>query len=264
MDLGIKGKVAIVTGGTRGIGRCTARLFLKEGVKVAICSRHGDEAVQAAAELAAETGGECVGFHCDTSVAADVDRLVAEVVARFGTVDILHNNAGTMYSGRFEAMTDEGLQKQLDTKLFGFMRMIRAVHPHMQKKQWGRIVNNIGGAGKEPDPYMFGSGITNSALLNITKSLSTEFAPDNILVNAICPGWVDTKLWRMNADGLKKELGVASEDEARRQAAKKNALGRFGKPEELANAVVFLCSEASSYITGVSLNLDGGRLKGLW
>jgi 3-oxoacyl-[acyl-carrier protein] reductase len=122
----------------------------------------------------------------------------------------------------------------------------------------------IGGAGKEPDPYMFGSGITNSALLNITKSLSTEFAPDNILVNAVCPGWVDTGLWRANATGLQKELGASSEDDARRLAAKKNALGRFGKPEELANAIVFLCSERASYITGVSVNLDGGRLKSLW
>ncbi len=264
MDLGIKGRIAIVTGGTRGIGRVTAKLFLDEGVKVAICSRNGAEAIKAAAELAAETNGECFGTQCDTSRPGDIDRFVPEVIARYGGVDILHNNAGTMYSGRFEAMTDDGLQKQLDTKLFGFIRLIRAVHPHMKKKQWGRIVNNIGGAGKEPDPYMFGSGITNSALLNITKSLSTEFAPDKILVNAICPGWVDTKLWRVNADGLQKELGVASEDEARKQAARKNALGRFGKPEELANAVVFLCSERASYITGVSLNLDGGRLKGLW
>jgi 3-oxoacyl-[acyl-carrier protein] reductase len=134
----------------------------------------------------------------------------------------------------------------------------------MKEQQWGRIVNMIGGAGKEPDPFMFGSGITNSALLNVTKSLSTEFAPDNILVNAICPGWVDTNLWRSNANGLQKEMGAVSEEEARRQASKKNALGRFGKPEELANAVVFLCSERASFITGVSLNLDGGRLKGLW
>jgi 3-oxoacyl-[acyl-carrier protein] reductase len=264
MELGIKGRVAIVTGGTRGIGRVTAKLFLEEGVKVAICSRNEAEAIKAAAELASETKGDCFGAVCDTSIADDIDRFVKAVIGRYGTVDILHNNAGTMYSGRFEAMTDEGLQKQLDTKLFGFMRLIRQVHPYMKQKQWGRIINNIGGAGKEPDPYMFGSGITNSALLNITKSLSTEFAQDNILVNAICPGWVDTKLWRMNADGLQKELGVATEDEARKQAARKNALGRFGKPEELANAVVFLCSERASYITGVSLNLDGGRLKGLW
>ena len=122
----------------------------------------------------------------------------------------------------------------------------------------------IGGAGKEPDPYMFGSGMTNSALLNMTKSLSTEFGEAGIHVNAVCPGWVDTALWRMNAEGLAAELAAGSEEEARRRAARKNALGRFGRPEELADAIVFLCSERASYITGISLNLDGGRLKSLW
>lgn len=264
MDLGIRGKIAIVTGGTRGIGRATARLLLEEGAKVAICGRDEAEVTKAVESLAHDPGGEVFGMRCDTSSEADIDRFVKAVVARFGGIDILHNNAGTMYSGRFEVLTDEGLQKQLDTKLFGFMRMIRRVHPYMKQRGWGRIVNMIGGAGKEPDPYMFGSGITNSALLNITKSLSTEFAPDNILVNAVCPGWVDTGLWRANAAGLRKELGASSEDDARRLASKKNALGRFGKPDELANAVVFLCSERASYITGVSVNLDGGRLKSLW
>jgi len=156
------------------------------------------------------------------------------------------------------------LRLQLETKLFGFMRAIRLVYPLMKAQKWGRIVNTIGGAGKEPDPYMFGSGMTNSALLNLTKSLSTEFGPDNVLVNAICPGWVATNLWVQNTEGLKKELNVQTEEEARKLAAKKNSLGRMGKPEELANATVFLCSERASYITGVSLNLDGGRLKGLW
>jgi 3-oxoacyl-[acyl-carrier protein] reductase len=111
---------------------------------------------------------------------------------------------------------------------------------------------------------MFGSGMTNSALLNLTKSLATEFGEDNILVNAICPGWVATDMWVRNTEGMKKEFGVSTEAEARKIAAKKNSLGRMGRPEELANATVFLCSERASYITGVSLNLDGGRLKGLW
>jgi 3-oxoacyl-[acyl-carrier protein] reductase len=169
-----------------------------------------------------------------------------------------------MYSGRFAAFNDNDMKVQLETKLFGFMRAIRAVHPMMKAQKWGRIVNTIGGAGKEPDPYMFGSGMTNSALLNLTKSLSTEFGEDNILVNAICPGWVATDLWVRNTEGMKQEFNVTTEAEARKIAAKKNSLGRMGKPEELANATVFLCSERASYITGVSLNLDGGRLKGLW
>ena len=264
MDLGITGRVAIVTGATKGIGLKTAELFLEEGARVAICSRHADEVNATVHELTLKTKGECFGAVCDTSLVKDIDGFVDQVVNRFGKVDILNNNAGTMYSARFENITEEGLKLQLETKLFGFMRLIRRVHPMMKQQQWGRIVNMIGGAGKEPDPFMFGSGITNSALLNVTKSLSTEFAPDNILVNAICPGWVDTNLGRSNANGLQKERGAVSEEEARRQASKKNALGRFGKPEELANAVVFLCSERASFITGVSLNLDGGRLKGLW
>lgn len=264
MDLGIKGRVAIVSGGSRGIGRETAREFLEAGVKVMTCSRHGEQAAQACRELSAQTGGDIRSIEADMTDPAQSLRLVEETVSAFGTVDILVNNAGEMYSGRFEALTEEGLQKQLDTKLFGWMRMIRAVYPIMRDKRWGRIVSLIGGAGKEPDPYMFGSGMTNSALLNMTKSLSTEFGPDNVLVNAICPGWVATDLWRRNAEGLQKELGVTSEEEARKLATRKNALGRFGKPEELASAIAFLCSERASYITGVSLNTDGGRLKGLW
>ena len=264
MDLGIPGRAAIVTGGSRGIGRETARQFLQEGVRVLICGRNAETLERARAELAQATGGEIHALVADTMKEADIVRLVDTAQARLGTIDILVNNAGQMYSGRFDVMTDAGLKEQLETKIFGFLRAIRLVYPAMKAQRWGRIVNIIGGAGKEPDPYMFGSGITNSGLLNITKSLSTEFGEYNVLVNAVCPGWVDTNLWRRNAQGLAAELGAQSEDEARRLAARKNALNRFGRPEELANAIVFLCSERASYITGVSLNLDGGRLKGLW
>jgi len=264
MDMGIKGKSAIVTGGSRGIGREAARQFLEEEVRVTICGRTAESLERTRAELARATGGEIHAVVADMTKEADIARLVDSAKQRFGTVDILVNNAGQMYSGRFAVLNDAGLKEQLETKLFGFMRAIRFVYPMMKAQRWGRIVNIIGGAGKEPDPYMFGSGITNSALLNITKSLSTEFGADNVLVNAVCPGWVDTNLWKRNAQGLAAELEVKSEEEARRLAARKNSLNRFGKPEELANAIVFLCSERASYITGVSLNLDGGRLKSLW
>ena len=264
MDLGIKGRSAIVTGASRGIGRETARQFLEEGVRVTLCGRNSETLERTREELVKATGGEIHAVVADMMKADDIARLVESARKQFGGVDILVNNAGQMYSGRFDVMTDTGLKEQLETKLFGFLRAIRLVHPLMKAQRWGRIVNLIGGAGKEPDPYMFGSGITNSALLNITKSLSSEFGEDNILVNAVCPGWVDTNLWRRNAQGLAAELGARSEDEARRLAARRNSLNRFGRPEELANAIVFLCSERASYITGVSLNLDGGRLKSLW
>jgi 3-oxoacyl-[acyl-carrier protein] reductase len=264
MDLGIKGRSAIVTGGSRGIGRETARQFLEEGVRVTICGRNKETLEKTRDELAKATGGEIQAMVADMTKEADIARLVDAAKQKFGTVDILVNNAGQMYSGRFAVLNDAGLKEQFETKIFGFLRAIRLVYPLMKARRWGRIVNMIGGAGKEPDPYMFGSGITNSGLLNITKSLSTEFGEEGILVNAVCPGWVDTNLWRRNAQGLASELGAKSEEEARRLAARKNALNRFGKPEELANAIVFLCSERASYITGVSLNLDGGRLKSLW
>jgi 3-oxoacyl-[acyl-carrier protein] reductase len=264
MDLGIKGRRAIVTGGSSGIGFMTACQFLEEGVRVLITARDEKKLKAARDDLAKRTGGEVHAVAADMTIESDIEKMVETAKQKFGGVDILVNNAGTMSSGRFTALTDAQLKKQLETKLFGFLRAIRLVHPMMKAQKWGRIVNTIGGAGKEPDPYMFGSGMTNSALLNLTKSLSTEFGADNVLVNAICPGWVDTPLWRMNAQGLQKELNVKSDDEARKLAARKNALGRMGKPEELANATVFLCSERASYITGVSLNLDGGRLKGLW
>ena len=264
MDLGIKGRSAIVTGGSRGIGFETAKLFLQEGVRVTICARKGDQLEAAKHRLAGETGGEVEALVADMTQESDVARLVESAKRRFGAVDILVNNAGQMYSGRFAVMTEPGLKEQLETKLFGFMRAIRLVYPLMKERRRGRIVNIIGGAGKEPAPYMFGSGITNSALLNLTKSLSTEWGEEGIHVNAVCPGWVATNLWERNAQGLQAELKAKTEEEARRLAARKNALNRFGRPEELANAIVFLCSERASYITGVSLNLDGGRLKGLW
>jgi 3-oxoacyl-[acyl-carrier protein] reductase len=262
MDLGIKGRRAIVTGASSGIGFETARLFLEEGVRVLITGRNADKLAKARDQLA-ETG-EVHAVAADMSKDDDINRMVETAKEKLGGVDILINNAGTMYSGRFAVLDDKEMQKQLDTKLFGFLRAIRLVYPMMKAQKWGRIVNTIGGAGKEPDPYMFGSGMTNSALLNLTKSLSTEFGEDNVLVNAICPGWVATDLWKRNAEGLRQDLGAKTEDEARKLAARKNSLNRFGRPEELANATVFLCSERASYITGVSLNMDGGRLKGLW
>jgi 3-oxoacyl-[acyl-carrier protein] reductase len=264
MELGLKGRRAVVTGGSSGIGYETARLFLEEGARVLICGRNAEKLEAARTGLAKAAGAEIHVLQADMSREADVARVIEAAKAKLGGIDILVNNAGTMYSGRFAALADEELKVQLDTKLFGFMRAIRHATPAMRAQKWGRIVNIIGGAGKEPDPYMLGSGITNSALLNLTKSLSAELGEDHVLVNAVCPGWVDTGLWRRNAQGLQAELRVQSEDEARRLAARKNSLGRFGKPEELASAVVFLCSERASYITGVSLNLDGGRLKGLW
>ena len=147
MDLGIKGKSAIVTGGSRGIGRETVRQFLEEGVRVTICGRNAETLDKTRDDLAKATGGEVQAVVADTRKEADLVRLVEAAKQRFGSVDILVNNAGQMYSGRFAALTDEGLKDQFETKIFGFMRMIRLVYPMMKAQRWGRIVNLIGGAG---------------------------------------------------------------------------------------------------------------------
>jgi 3-oxoacyl-[acyl-carrier protein] reductase len=187
MDLGIKARRAIVTGGSSGIGFETARQFLEEGVRVLITGRNEKKLMQARDDLAKHTGGEVHAVAADMTKETDIAKMVATAKEKLGGVDILVNNAGQMYFGRFAAFKDKEMQTQLDTKLFGFLHAIRAVYPMMKAQRWGRIVNTIGGAGKEPDPYMFGSGMTNSALLNLTKSLSAEFGEDNVLVNAICP-----------------------------------------------------------------------------
>jgi 3-oxoacyl-[acyl-carrier protein] reductase len=155
MDLGIKGRRAIVTGGGSGIGYETARLFLQEGVRVLIAGRTADKINKARDELAEL--GEVHAVQADMTREADIARMVETARENLGGVDILVNNAGTMYSGRFAVLDDNELKNQLETKLFGFMRAIRLVYPMMKAQKWGRIVNTIGGAGKEPDPYMFGS-----------------------------------------------------------------------------------------------------------
>src|SRR5215471_14549162 len=218
MDLGIKGRRAIVTGGSSGIGFETARQFLEEGVRVLITGRNQQKLEKARNDLAARTGGEVHAIVADMTKESDIAKMIEAAKQKLGGVDILVNNAGQMYSGRFAAFDDNDMKTQLETKLFGFMRAIRAVYPMMKAQKWGRIVNTIGGAGKEPDPYMVGSGMTNSALLNLTKSLSTEFGEDNVLVNAICTGWVATDLWVRNTEGLQQELGVQSAEDAQRLA----------------------------------------------
>lgn len=263
MDLGIKGKHAVVTGGSKGIGYAVTEKLLAEGAKVTICARNADLLEKSRAELA--KSGEVHAVVADMSKKADAEKLIKSAAGKFGPVQILFNNAGEMHTGHFDSMTEERLQLQLDTKLFGFMRTIRLVYPMMKEKGWGRIVNIIGGAGKQPEPVSLGSSIVNAGLLALTKALSNDWAKDNVLVNAVCPGFVETDNWSRNMQGLLRDNDFGkSESELRKNAPKNNAMGRWGTPEELSNAVLFLCSDAASYITGVSINVDGGRLKATW
>jgi 3-oxoacyl-[acyl-carrier protein] reductase len=266
VELGIKGKSAIVTGGSKGIGYAAARRLLAEGANVTICARNTATLDKAESELAKAGSGKVHALTADMSRKGDIENLVKSAAATFGPVQILVNNAGEMATGHFDVMAEERLQLQLDTKLFGYMRAIRLVFPMMREKGWGRIVNIIGGAGKQPDPVALGSSITNAAILSLTKSLSNDWGKHGVCVNGVCPGYVDTDNWARNMAGVIQagDFGGKDEKETRINAPKNNAMGRWGDPDELSGAIAFLCSDQASYITGVTINTDGGRLKALW
>lgn len=266
MELGIKGKSAVVTGGSKGIGYASAKRLLQEGAKVTICARHEDLLKKSRDELA-KISPDVQAVVADMTKKADIERLIKVAADKFGPVQILLNNAGEMQTGHFDSMTEERLQLQLDTKLFGYMRAIRLVFPMMKEKSWGRIVNIIGGAGKQPEPVSLGSSITNAGLLALTKALATDWGKHNVLVNAVCPGYVETDNWTRNMQGLLRDNDFQSKNEAelRVNAPKNNnSMMRWGQPDELATTVLFLSSDACSFINGMSINVDGGRLKGLF
>jgi len=251
MELGLKGKVAIVTGATEGIGKKTAEVLLKEGAKVAICSRRPTAVEETVAEL--KKFGDVIGLATDVAKPEDVGRLVEATVQRFGRVDILVNNAGTSKRGSFMDNDDSVWATDFEMKVFGAIRLVKLVIPHMRKVGGGRIINvtNIGaktpGAGSTP------TSISRAAGIALTKAMSKEFAPENILVNTVCIGKIKSgqheKRFTKSGEGA---------DAYYAKAAKDIPMGRVGETVEAANAIVFLASDMASYITGTSINMDGG------
>ena len=259
MDLGLEGKIAIVTGGSKGICKAVAAGLVREGAQATICARDKANLERAAQEID-ETGQAVLAVPGDMGNPADVARVVDDTVRRFGGVDILVNNAGRSRTGHLLEVDEGGLQASVDVKIFGFMRMARAVVAHMRRRGAGRIINIVGGAGKQPNAWMMGSATINGALLSFTKALSEELGPDNILVNAVLPGYIDTPQWDWLKHDLAKEMKLPPE-EAMRAICRNTALRRFGSAEEIANVIVFLASARASYVTGVALQVDGGRIK---
>lgn len=252
MDLQLKNRVAIVTGGSQGIGRATALRLAEEGASVVIAARGRELLDQVALEIRA-AGGSVAAVQADVSRAEDCARLVAEAVRAFGRLDILVNNAGTSATGEFESVTDDIWQADFELKLFAAIRLARLAIPHMKQQGGGRIVNITNTGAKQPRAKSMPTTVTRAAGLAFTKALSKEFAPHQILVNTICIGLVRAGQHERKA----AKAGVAVE-QYYANLAKDIPLGRVGRAEEVANAIAFLASEAASYITGTSINLDGG------
>lgn len=252
MDLELGGKAAIVTGGTQGIGRATAMQLAREGAAVAIAARGREMLDSVAGEIRA-AGGRVRAVQADVSKAEDCERLVAEAVKAFGRLDILVNNAGTSARGEFEAVSDATWQADLDLKLFAAVRLSRLAIPHMKQQGGGRIINVTNIGAKQPRAGSMPTSVSRAAGLALTKALSKELAPHNILVNTVCIGSVRAGQHERRAAGS----GVPLE-QLYAEMARDIPLGRVGSAEEVAKVIAFLASGAASYVTGSSVNLDGG------
>ena len=252
MDLGLKGKIAVITGGTDGIGKAAALIFAKEGAKVAICARTQANLDKTAAEIKA-LGAEVLAVSADMAKPADIQRFMDAVVKQFGGMDILVNNAGLSMRGKFLEITDDKWHEDIELKVFGAIRCCRLAIPHMKKRGGGRIVNISISSAKQPGAGSMPTSLSRAAGLVITKSLSKEFAPDNILVNAVCIGKI--KSGQHDRRMVRESI---SPEKYYHDNSKDIPMARFGDAEEAANVIVFLCSGAASYVTGTSVNLDGG------
>ena len=254
MDLGLEGKAALVTGGSRGIGLASARRLAEEGADVVVCARDAERLDEAVSELSG-LAGTVSGVPADATDAGDLERVVDAARERHGRVDVLVNNVGTSLRGSFAELDDATWQADLDLKLFSAIRLTRALLDTMG--QGARVVNVLSTGGKTPAAGSTPTSVTRAAGLALTKALSKELAPRGVLVNAVCIGIIKSgqqdDRWRAQAPDTPRE------EYYRELAATRGVpLGRIGEAEEAANVVLFLASAMSSYVTGTSINVDGG------
>jgi 3-oxoacyl-[acyl-carrier protein] reductase len=263
MDLALSGRACAVTGASRGIGRETARLLCAEGARVLLVARHAERLEEAASECAA-AGGEAETFVLDVTDADAGERILEVAEERFGTLDVLVNNAGTARWRDLDDVPDEDWQAAWELNVMAPLRAMRAAIPPMAERGWGRVVNVASTAGKRPSAAMPEYSVAKSAELALSRLFADRYASRGVLVNAICPGPVKSELW-MEPGGLldqSRELsGIESREEALEAAGSKRPIGRLAEIEEIAAAIAFLCSERASYVAGAAWSVDGGTVQ---
>lgn len=260
MDLGLTGKVALITGGTSGIGLAIAQRLAEEGCRIAICGRERGKLDKAVATLKST---EANGFVADVCKPADIAALVEDTVEAFGRIDIVVSNAGTHIAGSIGDIAADVLLRHFQTKIIGPWELARAVAPHMRRQGGGRFIVIVGQTGKVPQANALPSTVVNAAQHSFVKSLSDEFARDKILVNAVCPSRIKSPL----TDGLKLYnevyLGRSLEQQESQWGAEV-PLGRWGTPDDIASAVAFLASERAGFICGTNIDVDGGHQRSIF
>ncbi len=262
MNTGITGKVAVITGASKGIGKAVALALAAEGARLAVCARDERTLKAAADEIQAHTHADIVAVKANTMKLNDIRRFVAAAEKKFGRIDILVNNAGGWHVGGIFDTTDETWEYHLQMKVLGYIRMAREVIRHMKVNGGGSIVNIVGIAAREPATMHMVPGVTDAAVLNFTRSLSKELAADRIRVNAINPATAETPL----TDEILRSLSaiLQKSPEELRRSTEQSLQGKLIDPQDIAQAVVFLVSDAARAITGISLNVDAGKLMGVW
>jgi 3-oxoacyl-[acyl-carrier protein] reductase len=259
MDLGLAGRRALVTGGTKGIGRAVVAELLAEGVAVAFCARDADEVKATEAGLSEPGGPGLCGFVADVTKPDQVSQLVEDAAGALSGLDILVNNAGAARPGGFEDLTDTDWHEDLDVKLFSQIRCTRAALPHLKRSPAPRVVNVNAVYAKYPDPAFFATTVNRAACLNLTKALAQQYGPDGILVNSVNIGFVVTPQW----ENIRRRRAPDREAEAffAELAEAEVPLKRFGTVEEVSGVVAFLASDRASYVTGAMVDVAGGMGK---
>jgi 3-oxoacyl-[acyl-carrier protein] reductase len=263
LDLQLEGKRALVTGASRGLGYATALGLAREGARLAINSRDAQSVRTAAEKIEAATGTEVHALAGNVAETGVPERIVSEAVERLGGLDILITNSGGPPSGKFESFSDEVWQAAIELNLLSHVRLIRAALPSLRQSEAASVLTITSYSVKQPIPNLVLSNSVRSATTGLTKTLALELGGDGIRFNSILPAWTETeRVYQLMGD--RARTGNTTMEEEFAKQAKDSPIGRMGRPEEFANAAVFLVSPAASYITGVMLTVDGGMYKGMF